>query len=164
MSAGAIIVRITATVEREFRRRGVFPMLRLENAARIEAGSTGVYEVSVARAKELVADAVVMKQTAVPAGIKNAYIAVLRNVKPALEAIADCGDVDSGASTIVVSDEQPLPHSARDDPATLSRADLDAVNEFLARRRCVRVLSAMGMLHRRKLPAGWRVIEGQRPA
>ena len=27
-----------------------------------------------------------------------------------------------------------------------------------------KALSDMGMLHRRKLPAGWRVIEGQRPA
>ena len=42
----------------------------------------------------------------------------------------------------------------------------DYVRELVASRpACVRgadALATMGMLHRRKLPTGWRVIEGQR--
>ena len=81
-----LAVRISPTIEREFRRREVFPELRLEAAVRVVNGATGIYETSVERAAEIAEDAKAMTARAreLPRGIPVAYGALLRNVEALL--------------------------------------------------------------------------------
>ena len=48
-----ITIPITAVIDREFKRRGVFPELRLEMATKVINGATGKHLVSLERAREI---------------------------------------------------------------------------------------------------------------
>ena len=52
-----IEVRITPTIERDFKRREVFSTLRIEHAEHVLNGATGVYTITAAFAEEVLADA-----------------------------------------------------------------------------------------------------------
>lgn len=84
--APTIRVRISPVMEREFKRREIFPDLRLEVACRILNGATGDHEVSIERAKELLADARAMRDNSreLPRGVPVAYTALGRNIQQAL--------------------------------------------------------------------------------
>ena len=49
----SIRVTISPVIEREFKRRDIFPELRIENAERIQNGATGVHKVTIDRANDL---------------------------------------------------------------------------------------------------------------
>ena len=80
-------VQISPVIEREFKRRDIFPELRLENATRIQNGATGVHKVSIAVANALLADAEAMQvnNRELPRGIPAAYSALMRNLKRTLK-------------------------------------------------------------------------------
>ena len=90
-----ITVLISPVMEREFKRRDIFPELRLETAVRIQNGATGVHKVSVERAKELLADAQAMgmydRAAPLPRGIPVAYSALVRNIGATLKQEARRG-------------------------------------------------------------------------
>lgn len=92
-SASTITVLVSPVIEREFKRRDVFAELRLETAARIQNGATGVHEVSIDRAKELLADAQAMQahNRELPRGIPAAYSALVRNISASLKQEARRG-------------------------------------------------------------------------
>lgn len=79
--ADFIEVRITPTIERQYKARGVFPELRLENAHRITSGATGHYLVSPERARELLADAEALDYSQLPRGLPAAYTALQSNLR-----------------------------------------------------------------------------------
>ncbi len=82
-----VTIQISPVVEREFKRRDVFPELRLEDAVRIQNGATGVYKVSIERAEALMADARVMRthDRELPRGTLVAYGALARNIQHSLQ-------------------------------------------------------------------------------
>ena len=86
-------VLISPVMEREFKRRDIFPELRLETAVRIQNGATGVHKVSVERAKEVLADAQAMEahNRDLPRGIPVAYGALERNLTASLKQEARRG-------------------------------------------------------------------------
>jgi len=88
-----IETRISPVIEREYKRRDIFPELRLENAARIQNGATGVHMLNVQHAQELFADAQAMQaqNRELPRGIPAAYSALARNIGEALERDARRG-------------------------------------------------------------------------
>lgn len=85
-----IILRISPAIESEFKRRGVFPELRRESAARVFNGTTGIHPVSVERAREILADVQAQRGVSgLPRGMAIAYAhldgqirASLRQAKP----------------------------------------------------------------------------------
>lgn len=90
-----INVWISPLIEREFKRRDVFQELRLENAHRIKSGATGVYLVSVDRARELLADAESHRYNRdQPRGLSAAYTALFKNITRALREEACRGAED----------------------------------------------------------------------
>lgn len=52
-----IEVRITPTIERDYKRREVFSTMRIEHAEHVLNGATGVYTITAAFAEEVLADA-----------------------------------------------------------------------------------------------------------
>lgn len=97
-SAGAaatstLKVQISPVIEREFKRRDVFPTLRLETAERIQNGATGVHHVTTAVAQTLLADAKAMRAHSfdLPRGIPAAYGALVRNISASLKQEARRG-------------------------------------------------------------------------
>lgn len=88
-----INVLISPVIEREYKRRDKFPSLRLENAAHIQNGASGLYKVSIECAKELLADAQAMQMRSreLPRGIPAAYSALARNIGAKLKAEARRG-------------------------------------------------------------------------
>lgn len=93
---GLIRVDITATMEREFQRRNMFPEMRLQNALGIINGSTGVYSVSAAHAREILEDAKAMRQKAaeLPRGVPKSYTALVEKLTTALRQEARRGTWD----------------------------------------------------------------------
>ena len=91
--AATMTVLISPVIEREFKRRDIFQELRLETAARIQNGATGVHSVSTAVAHALLADAQAMQRRAheLPRGIPTAYSALVRNIGAALKQEARRG-------------------------------------------------------------------------
>jgi hypothetical protein len=89
----SITVLISPVIEREFRRRDVFPELQLENATRVRNGATGVHKVSTERAKELLTDAQAVQAHSreLPRGIPAAYSALVRNLGFSLKQEAKRG-------------------------------------------------------------------------
>lgn len=83
MSATLVVVTITATVERDYERRGVFPELRVAKAAETMYGGTaGVFEISPERAQEVLADAERERLVrASPKGTPKAYSALVRQLR-----------------------------------------------------------------------------------
>ena len=84
--ADPITVRISAFMERELERRGVFPELRLENARHFwsgASGATGLHDVGIERARELLADAQAQRNRSneLPRGTGIAYSALARNLR-----------------------------------------------------------------------------------
>lgn len=79
-----VLVRISPTIEREFKRRDVFVELRIERAISILSGATGVYQVSIPRAREISDDASSQKWRGVR-GLTIAYGALARNVEEAIK-------------------------------------------------------------------------------
>lgn len=90
---GLIRVFITPTMERELQRRSMFPELRLQNAHSICGAGTGVYIVSPARAREILADAKAMRQKAaeLPRGAAKSYTALIDRLTVALREEARRG-------------------------------------------------------------------------
>lgn len=92
---GLINIEITATMEREFKRRGMFPELTLENAARIVSGSTGVHRVTLARAAEVLADVDAKRRwpasADLPRGATNSYSALAKKLREILRQEARRG-------------------------------------------------------------------------
>lgn len=87
--------RITPVIEREFKRRGIFTELRLENAIRIINGATGVYRVSVDLAREILADAEAQNRNGdLPRGLPVAYGSLARNITASLKQEARRGLID----------------------------------------------------------------------
>ena len=86
-------VRITPVIERDFKRRGVFPELRLGTADLVLRGATAVHRVSTGRAKELLADTQAMRTQshALPRGLPAAYMALMRNIGSSLKQEAKHG-------------------------------------------------------------------------
>ena len=81
-----ILVRISPTIEREFKRRDVFVELRIERAASILSGATGVHRVCIARAREVLSDARVQRgNPELPRGIPRAYGALASNVEDCIK-------------------------------------------------------------------------------
>ena len=91
--AATITVLISPVIEREFKRRDVFPELRIENAARIQNGATGLHDVSIAVANALLADAKAMQAHGreLSRGIPKAYSALVRNIGSTLKEEARRG-------------------------------------------------------------------------
>ncbi len=81
-----ILVRISPVIEREFKRRDVFPELRIERAKNIINGATGVHHVSIARAREVLADAVAQRDNRdLPRGIPMAYSSLASNLQESIK-------------------------------------------------------------------------------
>lgn len=81
-----IFVRISPVIEREFKRRDVFAELRLEHAKSIINGATGVHQVSMARARELLVDAVAQRgNRELPRGIPMAYSSLVSNLEASIK-------------------------------------------------------------------------------
>lgn len=91
--AALVTVLISPVVEREFKRRNVFPELRLETATRIQNGATGLHRVNFAVATALVTDARAMlaQRHDLPRGIPRAYSALVRNISASLKQEARRG-------------------------------------------------------------------------
>lgn len=85
-TAGELTVRISPVFEREFKRRGVFPELRLEHAEFVSNDVTGYYKLTADRARELLADAGAMRarHRQLLRGIPAAYTALIRIVTESL--------------------------------------------------------------------------------
>lgn len=84
-AASQISIRISPVIEREFKRRNVFPEFRLDRASSIINGATGVYAVSAARAREVLADAQAQRYNRdVPRGVPVAYGALVKIIDSAL--------------------------------------------------------------------------------
>lgn len=93
--ATTFTIRISPVIEREFDHRGVFPELRLANAHRIINGATGVYCVSIERAREVLADAEVQNRNRdLRRGLPVAYGALARNITDSLKQESRRGLVD----------------------------------------------------------------------
>lgn len=92
---GLITIEITATMERDFTRRGMFPELRLEKAVRIVSGSTGVHRVTQARAAEVLADVDAKRKwpasAELPRGATKAYSALAQKLREILRQEARRG-------------------------------------------------------------------------
>jgi len=107
--AAPIAVKISAVIESEFKRRSIFPALRLERAY-FRDGSTGTHRVSVEQARELLADAKAMRPQgrSLPRGVPAAYSVLAKNVAQALaeeearQAAAD--DAERGARQAAADD------------------------------------------------------------
>ncbi len=81
-----ILVRISPVIEREFKRRDVFPELRIERAKNIINGATGVHQVTITRAREILADARSQRGNLdLPRGIPRAYGALASNVEDCIK-------------------------------------------------------------------------------
>lgn len=94
-AAKSVIVHVSPVIERDFKRRDVFPELRLENASRVINGATGVHRVSLDRAREIVADAQAqLDSRGLPRGLPVAYSSLVCNTKDALRAEARRGLID----------------------------------------------------------------------
>jgi len=79
-------VRISPVLEREYKRRNVFPTLRLEHALRIVNGATGVYTVALDEAQRLLDDARSMQlDRELPRGTPLAYSCLARNLATVLK-------------------------------------------------------------------------------
>lgn len=79
-------IRITPVIEREFKRRSVFPELRLEASTRVINGATGIYRISIEHAREIMSDAEAQKlNRALPRGLPVAYGALARNISASLK-------------------------------------------------------------------------------
>lgn len=81
-------VRITPTVEREFKRRDIFPHLRIEKARRIINGATGVFDVSIDDAEALLKDAEEQRRRygELPRGVSTALGSLVDYLRPAIKS------------------------------------------------------------------------------
>lgn len=76
-----VAIRVTAVVERDYAHRGVFPSLRLAHAAKVINGATGVYQVSLDDAREILNDAEARRRNReLPKGVPAAFTAHAANV------------------------------------------------------------------------------------
>lgn len=79
-------VRISPVLEREYKRRNVFPALRLDHALRIVNGATGVYVVAIDEAQKMLDDARAMQlDRELPRGLPMAYGCLARNLATELQ-------------------------------------------------------------------------------
>lgn len=82
-----LAVQITPTIEREYRRRDVFPTLRTEFAQTFVNGGTGVYEVSISQAEAILSDAKEQRgNRLLPRGLPKAFTALVQRLEPALKS------------------------------------------------------------------------------
>jgi hypothetical protein len=95
-----ITVRITPTLEREFIRRDVFQNLRVSKALKIISGATGVFEIEVPLAEELLADisAQRARRELLPKGMLVAYNSLESQLKDAIKYAKGLWD-DPGIET-----------------------------------------------------------------
>lgn len=94
-STNLLDIRITPVIEREFTRRSVFPELRLESASRVINGATGIYWISIERAREIMSDAEAQNRSRdLPRGLRVAYGALARNISASLAQEARRGLLD----------------------------------------------------------------------
>jgi hypothetical protein len=90
-----VIIRISPVIEREFKRRDIFPELCLEKAFRVINGATGCHLVSLERAHEIFADAQEQRYNRdLPRGLPVAYGALASNIASALKYEARRGLLD----------------------------------------------------------------------
>jgi hypothetical protein len=77
-----IPVQITAVIEREFKRRAVFPELRLELASSVVNGAAGIYIVTADCARAILADARTQRSNRdLPRGLPKAFTALVRSLE-----------------------------------------------------------------------------------
>lgn len=98
-----IHVKISPVIDREFRRRDVFPELRLESAAQIVNGATGVHKLTVGAAQALLRDAKAYQMCDLPRGVPVAYSALARNLEFSLRQEARRGLWDDPGRTEVAA-------------------------------------------------------------
>lgn len=79
----AIKVHITPAMEREYKRRGVFPSLRIDLASVVVNGGTGVYPLEPESAQALLDDALAMltRKAELPRGKARSYDALRRSLQ-----------------------------------------------------------------------------------
>jgi hypothetical protein len=78
-----ILVRISPVIEREFKRRDVFPELMADRAVRIINGATGEHRVSMTKAREIIANAnaQLANRYDLARGLPMAYSCLVRNIE-----------------------------------------------------------------------------------
>lgn len=82
-----IEVRITPTIERDYKRREVFSTLRIEHAEHVLNGATGVYRLTAAFAEEVLADALALYSgREAVRGLKVAYGSLHDKLEAAVRA------------------------------------------------------------------------------
>lgn len=81
--ASTVVVTITAAIDRDYARRGVFPELRVAKATETtHGGASGVFEISPERAQEVLADAERERLVRpAPHGMPQAYTALARQLR-----------------------------------------------------------------------------------
>lgn len=90
-----VTIRISPVIERDFERRGVFPELRQKNAYRTINGATGIYLVSLKRAREILDDAKAQnRKRDLPRGLPVAYGSLAKNISTSLKQEARHGLLD----------------------------------------------------------------------
>lgn len=111
LTASTVEVRITPTIERDYRRRGVFPTLRIENTSRFWNSATGIYAVSPKDAEEILKDAEVQqsKGSELPRGTPKAYSSLVEKLAPAVKRAKGLWD-DPGREVVVERSQQDLAH------------------------------------------------------
>jgi len=81
-----IDVNITPTIERDYRRRDVFPALRIEHTRRF-INATGVYSVSIVEAEEILKDAEArLSDRSLPRGTPKAFSSLAERLTAALKS------------------------------------------------------------------------------
>jgi len=102
----AIEVWISPTIEREFKRREVFPHLRIENARCTVRGATGVYDISIEEAEAILEDAELQRDNrALRRGIPVAFSSLAKCLRPAIRHAKGLWD-DPGAEEVISRIEQ----------------------------------------------------------
>lgn len=79
-------VNISATIERDYRRRNVFPALRLENTPRF-INATGVHSVSIVEAETILKDAEAQRgDRSLPRGTPKAFSSLVEKLTAAIKS------------------------------------------------------------------------------
>lgn len=85
-SGSTVEIWITPVVEREFKRREVFPLLRSENAARFVNGATAVHFVPIDVAEAVLQDAEQQRRNRqLPRGLPVAFSSLAQRLTPAIK-------------------------------------------------------------------------------
>ncbi len=110
--ASTIKIWITRPVERDYRRRNVFPALRIETAFKLGAnGVTGIYRVSKEDAESVLKDAEAQHETmergVATRGLRHAYTSLIDRTQRSINS-AGAGDVNP-STALVSNDATPPP-------------------------------------------------------